>query len=469
MDEPQLLTDAQVILEHFSDAFFSLTRDWRFAYLNHRAEELLNRKKEELLGKSIWEEFPEAVHRSFYAEYHRAMEQRTDVQFIEYYPAPLDRWYDVRAYPSQQGIYVYFRDITEKHKQARSLDQQYRSLFDRHPDAVFSFDLKGHFLSLNAATERLTGYSKEELLSMTFVPFMHPDSLELTMTHFQLAARGIPQVYENRIIHKDGYIVDCHVTNIPLEVDNSILGVFGIAKDISKQKETEKLLLKAEKLNIAGQLAAAVAHEIRNPLTALKGFVQLLGGTNVDPKRAYIFPILQDEISRIESITSELLLLAKPQAVESEPLQLGAVLQSVTALIGSQANMSGVEIDLRCEHTESVIGEENRLKQVFVNIVKNAIEVMPDGGCVTIEVGQLGAEVFVRVTDQGHGIKPEHMERIGEPFYSTKEKGTGLGLMVTKKIIGDHAGRLEIDSRLGVGTVVTVFLPVYREIPNEPQ
>ncbi|MGY4761474.1 PAS domain S-box protein [Paenibacillus caseinilyticus] len=577
--------DAQEILEQTRDGFYSLDRQWRITYVNQRAAEMLQRDRESLTGRTVWDEFPEDVSSSFYTNFHKAVQDSVVMEFEEYYPAPMDSWYDVRAVPTREGLAVFFRNITAQRKQAQHREQHYKSLFLQNPDAVFSFDLEGHFLSVNPATAKLTGYSAHELLTMSYLPFMHESTMEQTHYHFQQAANGVPQKYENVIVHKDGTLIPCNVTNMPIIVDGRIVGVYGIAKDISErkkaeyqildsqlrlrsllhnhpdaiytldagkrivdcnpagedllgytkaelfamtlkdvvssadirlasdmidgaltagssdakellfldkdgsplsshctvvpilihgevlgsymilkdvteQRETEKLLLKSEKLHIAGQLAAAVAHEIRNPLTALKGFLKLLKASNENRERGYMFAILQEEMERIESITNELLVLAKPQSASHVRLDLAAVLRSVITLVNPQAIMQNVQILTKYGSVPPVRGEGNQLKQVFVNILKNAIEVMPEGGEVTIGVETAGREVQVRIRDQGRGITDEQISRLGEPFYSTKEKGTGLGLMVSKKIIEAHGGRLEVTSRLDVGTTVCVILPV---------
>lgn len=578
--------DASDILDMAHDAFFTLDHDWNFSYLNQRATILLNRPQEQLIGHSIWIEFPEAVHRSFHKHYYKAMCDKTVEEFEEYYPPPLDAWYEVRAVPYRHGLMVYFRNITKQKKSGQLRDQQYRSLFHEHPDAVFSFDLEGHFLSANPATAQLTGYSHQELLSMPFLPLIHESTLEHTLAHFKLAAQGVPQIYENAIVHKSGPLISCHVTNIPIVIDREIVGVYGIARNINEQKQaeyeirdgqlrlhsliqnnpdaiytidldqrivscnpaaeqylgypkqelvrlpfgmlvlesekppvssmmqeafsgaassnreamivhkdgsilcahctavpivvrgrtkgcyvilndvteqrkTERMLLQAEKLNIAGQLAAAIGHEIRNPLTALKGFIQLLSSSNHDDSRSYIFSILEEEVDRIEAITNELLVLAKPQSVEHVILDVSELLHSVVTLISSQANMQNVQLHLEVGPPVNVLGERNHLKQVFVNLLKNALEVMPEGGEVWLRMKQIGPrEIRIEISDQGCGISEEQMAKLGEPFYSTKEKGTGLGLMVSKKIVETHGGRLEATSELGVGTTFSVYLPI---------
>ncbi|KRE90535.1 hypothetical protein ASG89_09630 [Paenibacillus sp. Soil766] len=237
------------------------------------------------------------------------------------------------------------------------------------------------------------------------------------------------------------------------------LCLFGTVQDITVQKQTEELLRKTEKLHVAGQLAAGIAHEIRNPLTALKGFVKLMCHANDASKLRY-YHIMQEEFNRIELILGELLILAKPQAIAYMPHDPVTILDEVIQLLNTEAIMNNVEIILIANTIlHSVNCERNQIKQVFVNVIKNAIEAMPSGGILTITAHNQANGVKLQFVDQGQGISEERLPRIGEPFYTTKEKGTGLGMMVSFTIIEEHHGEIRYQSKLGVGTTVTIQLP----------
>lgn len=232
-----------------------------------------------------------------------------------------------------------------------------------------------------------------------------------------------------------------------------------ILRDISERKQTEELMLRSEKLSIAGQLAAGIAHEIRNPLTAIKGFLQLIKPKTKD--RDQYFEIVFSELSRIEIILSELLMLAKPQQTSSmQTLDLKKIISEVTALLETQANLNGILMNTS-EIEEGLLmnGDQNQLKQVFINLIKNAVESMPDGGKVDITAKAEGDGILVTIRDEGIGIPESVMKRIGEPFLTTKEKGTGLGLMVTFNILENHNGKIRVDSQPEKGTVFHIMFP----------
>ncbi|MGG1633983.1 ATP-binding protein [Paenibacillus sp. NRS-1760] len=240
-----------------------------------------------------------------------------------------------------------------------------------------------------------------------------------------------------------------------------------IIRDISERKKNEELLINSEKLYVAGQLAAGIAHEIRNPLTSLKGFMQLLssGRGNIN----HFYDIMKTELIRIESIVSELLMLSKPQVYDFVHKDCRQLMADTVNLLETQAILHNVIIEFHSDYRPLwVYGVENQLKQAFINVLKNAIEAMHNGGIVMINMSlDPDRGVMIRIKDEGPGMPAEQLSKIGQPFYTTKDKGTGLGLMVTFKIINNHQGQITAESKLGVGTTFIIQLP-YMEQPNLP-
>ncbi|WP_223869775.1 ATP-binding protein [Paenibacillus sabuli] len=216
----------------------------------------------------------------------------------------------------------------------------------------------------------------------------------------------------------------------------------------------------SDQLAMAGMLAAGIAHEIRNPLTSLRGFLQLL---RADKQR--YSDIMLAEVDRINEIVNELLRLADPKPREPEQKPLLPLVRSVVTLLEGQANLMNVRMRIETDEAAEVavvVCEENKLKQVFINLVKNAIEAMPDGGEIELHCFCEGKRVCLQVADRGSGIDVQLADRLGQPFVTTKENGMGLGLMICRSIIEGHKGDLQFDGREHGGTVVTVSLPILR-------
>jgi PAS domain S-box-containing protein len=241
-------------------------------------------------------------------------------------------------------------------------------------------------------------------------------------------------------------------------------------QDITEREQSMQLLVQSEKLTAAGQLAAGIAHEIRNPLTSLKGFLHLLKTNNGNPAKhdAYV-TIMNDELNRIDQILSELLVLSKPQSVQFIRRRPAAIIQQVLEILQPQAVLKNVQLLVsQLDETASIYCDENQIKQVLINLVKNGIEAMPEGGRIWVGLETDRERVIISVADEGAGIPEEILHRIGEPFYTTKEKGTGLGLMVSFKIIENHSGTIQIESEPGKGTLFTITLPQAAPQPDNP-
>ncbi|KQL45697.1 sporulation kinase [Brevibacillus choshinensis] len=215
---------------------------------------------------------------------------------------------------------------------------------------------------------------------------------------------------------------------------------------------------RSEKLNLISELAASVAHEVRNPLTVVRGFVQLLR-EETNPKNYEYIKLVLTELDRAEWIISDYLNLAKPQGDVMSRVELTHIVSETTALMSSYAVMNGVEIVTRAEPGLHVISNPVKLKQALMNLMKNGIEAMTEGGSLHVTVEQANSSVVIVIRDEGEGISPEQIRQIGLPFYSTKEKGTGLGLMVTCRIIEAMQGTILFESELGKGTQVIIQLP----------
>jgi signal transduction histidine kinase len=212
---------------------------------------------------------------------------------------------------------------------------------------------------------------------------------------------------------------------------------------------------------LAGQLAAGVAHEIRNPLTTAKGFIQLIKERSSATEHQY-FDFVLSELTQIENIIKEFLMLSKPQLGDEAVIRADEVLRHVVTLLEPQALLRNVELSLTDTFPARVRSAEFQLKQVFVNVMKNAIESMPSGGRVRVSMTDAGDTVNFVIQDEGLGIPTERLKKIGEPFFTTKENGTGLGLMVSHRIIRNFGGDIHIQSEVGKGTTVQITLPVVR-------
>lgn len=345
----------------------------------------------------------------------------------------------------------------------RAVKEHLESVINGTSDAIHTMDMDGRIISTNRAFEELYGWSAREVIGN--MPYLVPaTALKQEEERLDAIRNGavLPPIETVRL-KRDGTIVEVSVsTSVIRDEDGYPHSFIHVSRDMTERNRMEELLRQSEKLTTVGQLAAGVAHEIRNPLTTLKGFLQL------QQEKQLLVPLhielMLSELERINLIVSEFLILAKPQAVHFQEKDVRFILGDVVSLLDSQAHLFDIQFSATfSNHPAKVHCEENQLKQVFINIVKNAIEAMPDGGVISLELRNTLESVFIIITDQGEGIPADMLPKLGEPFFTNKETGTGLGLMISQRIIQAHKGHLEIQSKVGQGTTVMIKLPAAEE------
>ncbi|MDM5314979.1 ATP-binding protein [Fictibacillus sp. b24] len=337
---------------------------------------------------------------------------------------------------------------------------------------IFSItDKDNHIIQVNDHFCRLTKYDRNELIGQDhgkiFVSGVHSDEY---LDHIKQEIKA-GRVWNGEICNKakDGSLYWVDTTIIPfLDPEGVAYQHISIQYDVTEKKKTEEILLKSEKVSLIGDLAAGIAHEIRNPLTSIGGLVQLFNESDPE-KNAFYKDIILTEINRINFIVSELMVLAKPHAVYFSWFNITDSVQNVIDLMQPEANLRNVVISFeKQDRIPLVYGEKNQLTQVIINMIKNAMEALPNGGRIQLSAASSGDNIVLYIKDNGVGMTEEQKKRLGEPFYTTKFNGTGLGLMVCFKIIQNHRGTIEVDSVFNEGTTFTITLPMHSAANVEP-
>lgn len=231
---------------------------------------------------------------------------------------------------------------------------------------------------------------------------------------------------------------------------------------IDKMKSTQEHMVKTEKLYAVGEFSAGIAHEIKNPLTPIMMLMRRVKEEK-ESLSEHDIDIIEEELNRIDRIVTEFLAFARPDKAEKETVSINDVLQEVITLTRPKIDRSGISIIERFQTSlPEITGGHDALKQVFLNIMLNAIQAMDgSGGILTVEASADRERILVTIKDTGSGISGKNLEKIYDPFFTTKKDGTGMGLALTHNIISDHGGKINIESKPGQGTNVTVELPVY--------
>lgn len=232
--------------------------------------------------------------------------------------------------------------------------------------------------------------------------------------------------------------------------------VAGNLRDITEMKNTEEVLRNTEKLVFAGQIAVSIAHEVRNPLTTVKGMLQL---SNHETNLRH-YKLIMSEIERMNLIVGEFLILGKPQASHFKQEHCEKILSEVLSVFGIQAALNHIVIRTECVQSPVITCDRNQIKQIFLNILRNSMESLPFGGNIDILLDEEDGYQVISFKDNGSGMAQDVLERVGEPFHTTKPEGNGLGMMIVKKILNTHKGHMSVSSEVGIGTTVKLYLPV---------
>ena len=374
------------------------------------------------------------------------------------------------------------RDITERKRAEEALrenERKYRALFEAANDGIFIQDATG-FIDCNQKGAEMYGLSKEQIIGRSpadFAPERQPDgrlSSEVAGEKIEAALKGFPQVFEWQPLRADGSPFDVEITLSRLELGGSVC-LQAIVRDITGRKRLEQELLKSQKLESLGTLAGGIAHDFNNLLQGVFGYISMAKLT-FDQKEKSLDMLEQAEKALHQSVnlTSQLLTFSKGGKPIKNVIALGPVIENAVkfALSGSSVT-AGLAIadDLR-----AVEADEGQIGQVIQNIVLNADQAMPLGGRIDITARNVpafpaaaGDLVEITISDQGTGIPLEHLPRVFDPYFTTKEKGSGLGLATSYSIIKNHDGEISVASELGKGTTFTIRLPASERTAKTPR
>ncbi|WP_075617358.1 PAS domain S-box protein [Paenisporosarcina indica] len=356
------------------------------------------------------------------------------------------------------------RMVEQQFNLERALDSKEGYLhlfFENAKDGIAVFDLNSRIIEINPAFEDIYGWNRKECIGKR-IPLVPPNNTEEANQRLEQILLGESfHSIETKEMRKDGRFFDAQLTLSPIiNKSGEMVAMSLITRDISYRKEAEKLIIQSDKLKLAGEIAAGVAHEIRNPMTVISGFIQMMNEDDQHPYQTYT-KLIESELERINLIISEFLVLSKPHVSTAKAFDLESTLQDVVLLFSPELNLRGILLTESFSAPDSfVVGEPNQIKQVFINILKNSIEALDERGSLDIttnieEDGLLG----IHILDNGTGMTQEVVEQIFEPFFTTKSSGTGLGMMISEKIIHEHGGTIKIASKVDVGTKVSIYLP----------
>jgi PAS domain S-box-containing protein len=333
-------------------------------------------------------------------------------------------------------------------------------------DGIIANDTAGNILIFNENAAKILGYSPEEVIGKINVVELYPPgkAREIKQKIYDpaLGEVGILENYETVVRHKDGILIPIWLSARLLQEEGRDVGIIGHFRDLRERKRMEEELVRNERLAALGKMVAHITHEIKNPLAVIGGFSQKLEQLPELPKEARSkLHLIHEEVQRLEKFLADLGSFTRTTPTHKTPGDLVALIREVAELMEAAFKEKGVVFQLLDPPPlPPILFDSGQIRQVLINIFKNALEAMPQGGRLTVGLEIKDGHLNLTVADTGHGISPEHLQVLFTPFFSTKERGTGLGLTICRGLIEQHQGEIKIDSEVDRGTTCTIRLPL---------
>jgi two-component system NtrC family sensor kinase len=470
-----LLQAATDIVAALPDAVVVTGADRRVLAANHAGAELLGWNVGDIVGQAIADNVSPGERSHVASREDRVLAgetQRYETRIVNH-RTDEERDVAVSSGPFRMqgeiiGTVATLRDITEPKRAQDTLarsEARYRHLVESASDAIVTLDANGRFTTVNHAAENISGYKREELVGQWFAPMLPDDDLPKALAHFQQALAGETGLFETQFYRKDGEVRTISVTYSTPQKDEEVLCLI---RDVTDQKMLQEQLIQSEKMSAIGQLVSGVAHELNNPLAGISAFAQLLlAEKRFPPDQRTAAETIYSEARRASRIVQNLLTFARQHKAEKVPTAINQVLDDTLELRGYELRVRG--IDVRREYDETLpdtMADAHQLQQVFLNLITNAEQAMEqrDGHHhrLMVRTRRIGESIRIEVEDTGAGIPSNLIERIFNPFFTTKPtgSGTGLGLSISLGIVREHEGRIWAENPPQAGARFVVEIPI---------
>ena len=477
------------ILENIQDGYFEVDLAGNFTFVNDAICRRLGYSREELIGMNNRQYTDETTAKKTYQLYNRIYRTGEPVRNFEEEVIRKDgtRWIyelSVSLIRNPEGKPIGFRgisrDVTERKRAEevlRQSEERYRTILESIEDGYYEVDLAGNFTFVNDSICRIWGYPEEELMGMNDRQYIHKETAKKIYQVFNHVFKtGESGRCNHEVLRKDGTKKYVEVS-ISLKKDalGKPIGFRGITRDITDRKRIEEQLFQAEKLRAVGEMASGVAHDFNNALAAILGNTQLLLYTVQDEELKETLKIIE-QVAKDSSQTVRRLqdFTRKPVPQELFKVDINSIVKDSIEITKpkwkDEAQSRGILIEMvsNLEDIPFASGNASELREVFTNIIFNAIEAMHEGGKIEIRTFRKRRDVFIQISDTGVGIAEEVKKRIFEPFFTTKPfSNTGLGLSMSYGIVKRFGGEIEVESKVGQGTSFTIILPIGEDEKEE--
>jgi PAS domain S-box-containing protein len=479
------------LVEQTTDIIYTHDLEGHLTSINAAGLVFTGRKQDELLGRAVTEVFGLTDGAQLQSAVRRLRSEGAGrEQALGTNASGEARWLEFNQSlicdhtGAPTGVRGIARDITEQRRAEEALrrsEERSRAIIENAHDVIYTLDLDGHYTSLNRAGEQLTGYQSAEIVRLSWRELVAPEYVALVeeMMARKLAGAEVITFYELENITREGRRVPVEVSTQLIHENDRAAGILGIARDITERRradEERRTMIRQqaelEKMRSLGQLSAGVAHNFNNVLAAILGRTQLLLRTATDERQRRSLQVIETAALDAAEIVRRIQTFARSApAAPFQPVSLAQLVTDAIQLTRTRweddARTHGLNYDVRftsdCVGADTVSASPSELREVFVNLILNALEAMPAGGRVECRARREGERLVVEVADTGAGIAPASRARIFEPFFTTKgPQGSGLGLAVSYGIVKRHGGEIEVTSEDGAGATFTLRFPAHR-------
>ena len=445
----------EVFLNSVSDSFYVLNKDMMFTYCNNGALKHFGCNP---VGQKIWDAFPQSKAPQIVEIFEKISYARKSMYF-EFISLVSNRWIGFNVYPSEDGgLLVFFRDIHEikqANEQAKQAKERFLKAFNLNPNIMIliSLDGKPTYLDVNDAFLKASGLERKEIIGRS-------------ISEFNLLADINQYAEVKKLVEKEKCITNYELvfrfanalrTGLLSAERFEISGIdcmLAVITDISEKKQLDKELSRFDSLNLVGEIAASIGHEVRNPMTTVRGYLQMFLSKNEFALHKERLETMIEELDRANSIITEFLSLAKNKTTQMKIGNLNNIINVLFPLIQADAFRLGHSVQVESNPVLDNLLDEKEIRQLILNLVRNALEAMEMNGLVKIKTYVISEEVVLEISDTGNGIPSDILDKIGTPFVTTKANGTGLGLSVCYRIAQRHKAKINVKT----GSTGTTFL-----------
>jgi len=486
--------DYKRLFENVRSGIYVSTKEGKFLNANEALLDMLGyESKEEFLKINIARDlylnpedrrrWQEMIERDGYVKDYEVDFKRKDGKAISVLHTAHVRY-------DQHGKVIGYEGMNVDQSQRKQMERELREAHDfldkiikSSPNAIMATDMKGNIIIWNRGAEETLGYKAEEVIGKMNISKIYPEGTAKEVMRMMRSPEygGVGKCRSYPMVHvrRDGGIVEGHLSaGIIYDSQGKEIASVGIFVDLKERLdmerkliETQEKLLHSEKLAAMGRLTSQIAHELNNPLYGIMNTLELLK-TEVSPqsKRRKVLDMALSETVRLTELLRKMLSFSKPDEEERQPTDINTILDEILLLVGKQLRENSIRISSSfADDLGEVYASRNQLRQVFLNMVNNARDAMPDGGTLTVKTLAKGDNIYIEITDTGIGIREENIDKIFDAFFTTKDsvKDVGLGLSVCYGFIEEHGGDIRVSSKWGSGTTFTITLPIYKEVVHE--